>query len=304
MHTREPTRPTPASAVATAMAKTTSGRPATLILTGVLVAILLAAIPARAGGPDSVLIVSIDALHPDALGGKTTPVLHRLMQQGRYTLAGQSVQPPKTLVAHTAMLTGLTPARNGKLDNDWKPGEARVSLPTLFDDARKENFLTAFYFAKPKLGYLVSAAINEHKLTPLDGIDHMRAFFRGQGRRLGFLHLSGLEYAGADSGWMSAEYFAELADIDSALAPLLAEVRARGAYAIVITSDHAGHDRQHGTNHPQDARLPLIVAANIAPLPRIPPGAWPITNLRELVRSLLRAEQAAATGAKALPDKR
>ncbi len=251
---------------------------------------------ASAGGAERVLIVSIDALHPAALGRKTTPTLHGLMQQGRYTLAGQSVDPPKTLIAHTAMLTGLTPERSGKLDNDWKPGEPKVSIPTLFDDAKHQYFHTAFYFAKPKLGYLISAAIDRHGLAPIDGIEQMRAFFRGNGKRFGFLHVSGLEFAGTDSGWLSPDYYTELADIDRGLAPLLAEVRVRGSYALVITSDHAGHGRQHGTQHPEDFKLPLIVLSDVAPVAPIPSGPWHITSLRELMRQLL-ANAAEATPA-------
>jgi len=64
--------------------------------------------PSHARKIETVLLVSIDALHPDALSAKTAPTLHALMRPGRFTLAGKSVDPPKTLIAHTAMLTGLT----------------------------------------------------------------------------------------------------------------------------------------------------------------------------------------------------
>ena len=83
---------------------------------------LLCAAPVWAGDAVSVLVVSIDALHPAALSEKASPALFALMQPGRYTLQGRSVDPPKTLIAHTAMLTGLSPEQNGKQDNDWQPG--------------------------------------------------------------------------------------------------------------------------------------------------------------------------------------
>jgi predicted AlkP superfamily pyrophosphatase or phosphodiesterase len=236
---------------------------------------------------DSVLVVSIDALHPDALGAKTSPTLHALMQPGHHTLQGRSVTPPKTLIGHAAMLTGLPPQRNGKLDNDWQPGEPQVSKPTLFDDARQTGYRTAYYYSKPKLGYLVNAAVGEHGLEPHEGIERVRTFFRGEGRRLAFLHVSGLEWAGGESGWLTQDYLDELTQIDAALAPLFAEVSRRGRYAVVVTSDHAGHDRQHGTDHPEDYKLPLILAGNVK-LPQLPPGTWPITELRALVRKLTR----------------
>lgn len=248
---------------------------------------LLCAVPGWADD-GAVLVVSIDALHPTALGEKTSPALHALMQTGRYTLQGRSVDPPKTLIAHTAMLTGLPPGQNGKQDNDWQLGAARLATSTLFDDAKRRGYRTAFHYAKPKLGYLVSAAVDEHSLAPDDGIDKVAAFFRRGGRRMAFLHVSGLERAGVESGWLSSDYLEELAYIDMTLAPLLEQVRQRGAHAIVVTSDHAGHERQHGTQHPEDFKLPLIVATNLARVPPLPERIWNITELRQLVRGMLR----------------
>lgn len=253
----------------------------------ILFAILLS-LPVLAGAADSVLVVSIDALHPAALSAKTSPTLHALMQLGRYTLQGRSVDPPKTLIAHTAMMTGLPPARNGKIDNEWRPGEPRVARPTLFDDAKRAGYHTAYFYSKPKLGYLVGPAVDAHGLDPAEGVAQVREFFRGEGKRFVFLHVSGLEWVGGDSGWLSPAYLDELSDIDAALAPLFDEVSRRGSYAIVVTSDHAGHERQHGTRHPDDYKLPLIVAGNQAHLPRLPKGSWSILELRALVRNLAR----------------
>ena len=246
---------------------------------------LLLALPGVTRAADSVLVISIDALHPAGLSAQTSPTLHTLMQSGRFTLKGRSVNPPKTLISHTAMMTGLPPQQNGKVDNDWQPGQPQVAKPTLLDDARHAGYRTAYYYSKPKLGYLVNAAVDEHGLAPHEGIERVRSFFREEGKRLVFLHVSGLEGAGGESGWLSRDYLDELTEIDAALAPLFDEVGRRGSYAIVVTSDHAGHDRLHGTQHPEDYKLPLIVAGNVQ-LPRLPKGNWPVTGLRALVRTL------------------
>ena len=253
---------------------------------GILCLGLIIALPALAREVETVLIVSIDALHPDALTEKTSPTLHALMRSGRYTLEGKSVDPPKTLIAHTAMITGLTPEVSGQQDNDWKPGMPQVARETLFDDARQRGFRTAFFYAKQKLGYLLSDAVDEHALAPDDGIDLARDFFSKGGRRFAFLHVSGLEYAGTDHGWLSPEYLDELTYVDLELAPLLADIGKRGAYLIVVTSDHAGHGRQHGTSHPDDFRLPLIIASDHG-LPPLSAGAFRITGLKSMVKQIV-----------------
>ena len=266
----------------------------TNIKIGILLLGLVLAVPAFAGEVETVLIVSIDALHPDALSEKTSPTLHALMRSGRYTLAGQSVDPPKTLVAHTAMMTGLTPEQSGKKDNDWTPGMPQVARATLFDDARKSGFRTAFFYAKQKLGYLLGNAVDEHALARDEGIDLARAFFRKSGKRFVFLHVSGLEDAGTDSGWLSPEYLEELTDIDAALAPLLKDARKRGAYLVVVTSDHAGHGREHGSSHPDDFKLPLIFASDHS-LPPLSADTFRITGLRNSVKQMVDNRSAAAS---------
>lgn len=258
-----------------------------LLWTGLLWIGTLLAVPGFAGAFDTVLIVSIDALHPDALSRADAPALQGLMQSGTYTLRGRSVDPPKTLIAHTAMFTGLAPEVSGKRDNDWRPGEPQVQQSTLFDDAKALDFHTAFFYAKPKLGFLVNAAVDVHGLAPDDGIDQARAFFRQDGRRFCVLHISGLEYAGSAEGWLSEAYLDTLSSIDLALAPLLQEVAGRGKPLVVVTSDHGGHDRLHGTQHPDDYKLPLILTgvADADPLPQ--DSELPITELRRLIQGQL-----------------
>lgn len=258
--------------------------------TGLLLFFLSLAAPVFASEVETVLIVSIDALHPAALSQKTSPTLVRLMHSGRYTLEGRSVTPPQTLIAHTAMMTGLTPEQSGKQDNNWKPGQPQVARETLFDLAKQRGYQTAYFYAKPKLGYLISAAVDEHAMARDDGIERARAFFGKTDKRFVFLHISGLEDEGADTGWLSEDYLDELTYIDMMLAPLLADVAKRGRYLVLVTSDHGGHERQHGTLHPEDFKLPLIMAASHKLLP-LAPGVFHITELKRLLHNALVAAE-------------
>lgn len=214
---------------------------------GLLLFFLSIATPVFASEIETVLMVSIDALHPAALSQKTSPALDRLMRSGRYTLEGRSVTPPQTLIVHTA-----------------------------------------YFYAKPKLGYLINAAVDEHALTRDDGTDRAKAFLGKPGKRFVFLHISGLEDEGADAGWLSDDYLDELTYIDTMLAPLLDDAAKRGPYLVLVTSDHAGHGRLHGTLHPEDFKLPLIMAASHQ-LPPLAPGVFHITELKRLLHDTLVA---------------
>lgn len=87
-------------------------------------------------------------------------VISTYLTLSTYTLDSRSTEPPKTLIAHTAMLTGLSPEESGKVDNDWIPGETTVKNDTIFDDAKSNGFKTGYFFSKEKLGDLVNNAVD------------------------------------------------------------------------------------------------------------------------------------------------
>ena len=237
---------------------------------------------------NNVVIISIDALHPDALQQAKIPTLSRLMQSGAYSLDGRSTDPPKTLIAHTAMFTGLTPEENGKLDNDWGPGESTVQKETIFDTARSFGFETGYFYSKEKLGYLVSDAINVHQWSRDGAIDSAEAFIKSKGRHFVFLHISGLDQVGPEYGWLSPEYLEELSFIDDYLSSLIALVKEKQHYLIVITSDHAGHGKIHGSSHPDDYRLPLIVCSDTNAVTQLKNEPFSIVAFKGMVANMMK----------------
>ncbi|MEE4265067.1 MAG: alkaline phosphatase family protein, partial [Desulfobacteraceae bacterium] len=162
----------------------------TLILKKVLAPIAIIffwTVASNAAPLQNVVIISIDALHPAALNAGTAPTIYGEMQQGAYTLDGQSTNPPQTLIAHTAMFTGLGPDKNGKSDNQWQPGEPTIARQTIFNSAKQKGFQTGFYYSKQKLGYLVNKAVDVHRWSRDDAIDFAEVFVKQPGRHFVFL---------------------------------------------------------------------------------------------------------------------
>ena len=62
---------------------------------------------------------------------------------------------------------------------------------------------------------------------------------------------------GHNYGWMSNEYIAAVNrswdEIDKIINSLTED------YTVIITADHGGHDRSHGTDLPEDMTIPLII---------------------------------------------
>jgi len=237
---------------------------------------------------ENVLIISIDALHPKALGPKTSTNIHALMDKGAYTLTGRSTSPPLTLLSHTAMFTGLTPNESGKTDNGWQPGQSRVKAETLFNTGKSLGFSTGFFYSKEKLGFLVNGAIDRHKLSNGFSVEQAMEFFKNPEKNFCFLHISGLDQAGPTEGWMSPGYMEELFYIDESIAPLIKMIENKGKYLIILTSDHAGHGNVHGSDHPDDSLLPLVLSSDIIPLKTYQDMKYDVTQLKSIIETALR----------------
>lgn len=235
---------------------------------------------------ENVLIVSIDALHPNALGRETSMNIHKLMERGAYTLNGHSTASPLTLLSHTAMFTGRRPAEIGKTDNDWQPGQIRIKAKTIFNTGKFLGFSTGFFYSKEKLGYLVNDTVDHHKLSKNFSVEHAIDFFKTPGKNFCFLHISGLDQAGPAEGWLSPGYMEELFFIDDAIAPLIKMIEAKKNYLIIITSDHAGHGMVHGSDDLEDAMLPLVLVSDIINLKKYQDINYNVTDLKVILETL------------------
>lgn len=237
---------------------------------------------------NTVLIISIDALHPDAIGPKSSPNLQYLMEHGSYTFDGSSTNPPLTLVSHTAMFTGKGPEKGGRTNNTWQKRQPGIKGNTIFNDAGTRGFSTGFFYSKEKLGYLVNPAVDQHTLDPDFSVENALDFFKAsRGKQFCFLHISGLDRTGPLEGWLSPGYMEELFFIDKSIAPLISMVRSKGRYLMIVTSDHAGHGKVHGSDHPEDARLPLIMASDLIDLAKYQGIHFPVTHLKSILESVL-----------------
>ena len=64
------------------------------------------------------------------------------------------------------------------------------------------------------------------------------------------------ERGGHDNGWMTEEY---LRRVSIAVDDIRRVIEACGdEYSVVITADHGGHDRTHGTDLPEDMTIPMF----------------------------------------------
>ena len=87
---------------------------------------------------------------------------------------------------------------------------------------------------------------------------------------------------------MSKEYLEELSYIDEYLTPLIRLMKEQKNYLIIITSDHAGHGKIHGTQHPDDYRLPFIINSDTMKFSKFQNIRYSVTDLKNIVDGILK----------------
>lgn len=212
-----------------------------------------------------VLFVMMDGVRPDAIATTQTPTLKGLMARGATTFTARSVMPSITLPCHTSIFHSVPPARHGITSNEWHP-MARP-LPGLIELVGLAAKTSAFFFNWEQLRDLSrpgSLSYSYFRATSYmeNGDDEFAAEAAARIPKdrwdFVFLYLGTVDSIGHFFGWMSPEYLKQLERIDGLLGQVLAALPAD--YSVIVHSDHGGHDRDHGSDIPEDMTIPWIAA--------------------------------------------
>jgi predicted AlkP superfamily pyrophosphatase or phosphodiesterase len=224
----------------------------------------------RAGIARHVVVISIDGLRPDAIEASGARNLQRMMGEGAYSLRARTIMPSRTLPSHTSMLTGVQPAVHGITWNDEQvDAQGRVRVATVFDMADSAHLHTAAFFGKAKFRHLIHGDAPDEVEAPR-GAEVVLApritqdvvqYLRFRKPDLLFVHIPDPDIAGHSAGWMTLPYRWAVRRADAAVEQIRrAAVRAYGTdFVMIITADHGGHGRDHGTAAPEDVNIPWIV---------------------------------------------
>jgi predicted AlkP superfamily pyrophosphatase or phosphodiesterase len=217
-----------------------------------------------------VVVISVDGLRPDAIAAFGATTMQALQQAGAWTLKARTVSPSRTLPSHVSMLTGVLPARHGILWNDDRTAEhGVVGVPTVFGRANEAGLTAAAFFSKSKLRHLQVPGTLDHTQAPR-GLDTFPAartvedavrYMRFRRPNLLFVHITEPDAAGHSFGWMSRAYGAAVRRSDGAVAQLIAAADAtfgRGGYTVIVTADHGGSERGHGSEADADTEIPWL----------------------------------------------
>ncbi|MBT5851976.1 MAG: HD domain-containing protein, partial [Acidimicrobiaceae bacterium] len=201
----------------------------------------------------SVLLVSIDGLAPRHITPANTPSLTSLARRGASCFQARTVMPSVTLPAHASMVRSAPPDVHGILDNTPTPP---LGPPSILSVARAAGRSTSVFQSWLPLDALWEPDALSFRLTRDEGYDQAvdativdAAIARVDSAPPGevmFVYLSYPDPAGHDHGWDSEQYLAAAAQADRDLGHLVNALPAD--WSVVVTTDHGGHGRRHGTD--------------------------------------------------------
>ena len=218
----------------------------------------------------NVVVISVDGLRPDAIEEYGMETLQQLMREGSYSLDAHTILPSKTLPSHTSMLTGENPAGHGITFNSESDEHGVVRVPTIFEIARANGFHTAGFFSKAKFRHLDRENAYDYRQAPSSNTDNWMAtrtvpaairYMRHHQPNLLFVHVAEPDYAGHAAGWMGFFYGLAVKRADAAIAQVLRAAEMTfgvGNFTLLVTADHGGHGKDHGSDDLQDTTIPWI----------------------------------------------
>ena len=215
---------------------------------------------------NKVILISVDGMRPDGFLNCGNPYIHTLMQESMHCLQSRTVFPSVTLPCHMSMFHSVPPQRHGVLSNTYTPQVRPVS--GLFDQAKMAGKTTAMFYGWDQLrdlGRPGSMTYSEFVrciiMNDVDSVLTRKALdcIAEHHPDFVFLYLVDTDEQCHDTGWMSVEY---LHDISNAIDNIKKVVEACGEeYHIIVTADHGGHDRTHGSEMDEDMTIPIFFRA-------------------------------------------
>ncbi len=211
-----------------------------------------------------VILISIDGMRPDGFLQCGNPFMQDMMRLGSYTLDAKTVFPSVTLPCHLSLFHSVPPTRHGVTTNHYMPFARPVD--GLFERIKMHGGVSAMYYGWEPLrdvsrpGSLKFAEyINTFAEEGTDGILTESALARMEKDHPDFVFLYMVETddkGGHGCGWMTDTY---LHYVNRAIKNVKRVYEAFGEeYTVIVTADHGGHDRVHGTEMAEDMTIPMF----------------------------------------------
>jgi arylsulfatase A-like enzyme len=234
-------------------------------------------VPAAPAPVEHVLVIGCDGFGSVGFTLTNTPVLHRLMREGSFTLHARGVMPTSSSPNWASMIMGAGPEQHGVTSNDWETNKFEIPptvsgpagfFPTIFGvlHEQKPGAKIACIHDWDGFGRLVepgSCDVLQNVTNSPATAQRAMAVIRELKPAFLFVHFDQVDHAGHSYGWKSPEFFQTVDDTDALIGKLvdaLTEAGIRDQTVVLMTADHGGKGKKHGEPTIEELEIPWIIA--------------------------------------------
>lgn len=211
-----------------------------------------------------VLLILSDGVRSDSLQG--LDAVEMLKKHSTYCMEASTVMPSITLPCHLSLFLSVDPSRHGTTTNTYAPQVRPV--PGLFEQINNANKKSAMFYNWGELRdlsrpcdlsyaeYMSCSKLGSEETTRSLCV-HAIDYLNQNDVDFSFLYLGWTDTIGHKYGWMSEEYLSAVKETCGMIEKVIRSLPED--YAVIITSDHGGHDRTHGLDIKEDMTIPVFL---------------------------------------------
>jgi predicted AlkP superfamily pyrophosphatase or phosphodiesterase len=213
-----------------------------------------------------VIVFLVDGMRPDGLRSARTPFLDKVRTRGAYTFCARSVMPTTTLPCHTSLFFSVPPDMHGIRDNVWQ--SLATQAPSLFDVIHQQGLPAAAFYNWEQLrdlsspgslaaSFFLRDAPEDNGQTDREVTALALSWLQSHEWAFSFVYLHNTDKTGHRYGWMSDSYLGAIANADRCIQQICRIIPEDTA--VIVTSDHGGHENTHHSDQEEDMAIPLMM---------------------------------------------
>ena len=214
---------------------------------------------------EKILLLLADGMRPDMMLECGNPYVREFLGDSVYTLDGQTVMPSVTLPCHTSLFLSVPADRHGILTNTWTPQVRPVKglCEVLKDAGKKCGFFHDWSELRDLVrpGYLTRSVFYSgndytYEKTMVMLTDETIKCLREGSLDFIFLYIGLPDILGHGKGFTSEEYKVSLKSVWDNIR--LIKEALPDEYSMIVTADHGGNGRSHGSDSSEEMTIPII----------------------------------------------
>jgi hypothetical protein len=224
-----------------------------------------------------VIVIGVDGLSVDAIQSAPTPRIHELMARAAWTLDARGVMPTLSSPNWESVIGGAPPEQHGITSNgyfrplvEFAPAcrDVEGKFPTILGvlrDQKPASRIAVFHEWGGFANLLERRGpdVIRHESSGARTLAAALGYWTESHPSLLFIHLDGVDHAGHQTGWFSANYYRAVTEADAYVGQVLDEIGREEAWDstfVLVTSDHGGTRHGHGHNSLAEILIPWILA--------------------------------------------